>query len=288
MGFEGERSRPEGGYNKRYWRGPGRARWELRPRAHPTAIYGSRLPFLREHSVTLRKPRRRLDEDEIGRLNEDDSRWGRGKRRRRGWKRRKREREREGGRERGIAGRLGEKEPGGCLESSQNDSQPPVIYIRLRGWSSESRYPGREARGPYSTLCRLPSKRLNIHPQEVTEPAEEKEKEFATFLLFPFTYIKAWSVVHRRRCASRWASTVKRRVEKVEKIFWLKNFNYLLKWLNNWFIIIGRSDLISADYFRLLLLLRFEERIIEVTRGNFTVNESRGKRGGGKVGWMFE
>lgn len=96
MGFEGERSRPEGGYNKRYWRGPGRARWELRPRAHPTAIYGSRLPFLREHSVTLRKPRRRLDEDEIGRLNEDDSRWGRGKRRRRGWKRRKREREREG------------------------------------------------------------------------------------------------------------------------------------------------------------------------------------------------
>ena len=25
------------------------------------------------------------------------------------------------------------KEPGGCLESSQNDSQPPVIYIRLRG-----------------------------------------------------------------------------------------------------------------------------------------------------------
>lgn len=36
-------------------------------------------------------------------------------------------------RKRGIAGRLEEKEPGGCLESSQNDSQPPVIYIRLRG-----------------------------------------------------------------------------------------------------------------------------------------------------------
>lgn len=30
-------------------------------------------------------------------------------------------------------GKLEEKEPGGCLESSQNDSQPPVIYIRLRG-----------------------------------------------------------------------------------------------------------------------------------------------------------
>lgn len=87
-------------------------------------------------SGSIRLPyvsRRRLDEDEIGRLNEDNSRWGRRKRRRRGWKRRRR-REREG--ERGIAGRLEEKEPGGCLESSQNDSQPPVIYIRLRGWSS--------------------------------------------------------------------------------------------------------------------------------------------------------
>lgn len=75
MGFvRTEKERGPKAVNKRYWRGPGRARWELRPRAHPTAIYGSRLPFLREHSVTLRKPRRRLDEDEIGRVNEDDSR----------------------------------------------------------------------------------------------------------------------------------------------------------------------------------------------------------------------
>lgn len=53
------------------------------------------------------------------------------------WKKAKKgvKEEEEGERERGrgIAGRLGEKEPGGCLESSQNDSQPPVIYIRLRG-----------------------------------------------------------------------------------------------------------------------------------------------------------
>lgn len=219
MGFEGERSRPEGGYNKRYWRGPGRARWELRPRAHPTAIYGSRLPFLREHSVTLRKPRRRLDEDEIGRLNEDDSRWGRGKRRRRGWKRRKRERER-GGKGKGYR-RQTRREGARGLSGIFSKWFTASGNLHSLAWVIVG-VSGREARGPYSTLCRLPSKRLNIHPQEVTEPAEEKEKEFATFLLFPFTYIKAWSVVHRRRCASRWASTVKPRVEKVEKNFLVK------------------------------------------------------------------